>query len=370
MTTVQQWGRRESIIWPPRGYLYTVGALFVACVAAGFFIYLRFQYGLSPLERYYLPYYLRSEAVGLTHPASRYRMLRVSDGRSLGRLALDADLQPGSTLQSDGKSLPLMLTPQAAQGNRYLLYREPPSNYPNKTIHAWIAHWIYADASLCDLFKMQLWFGLATFILQLPFSIRKDIQRIRQLRYGRRLKGPVLVSAKEFTRAVSGDGIGITTNDSKRPLRIPRDAENKHFLIVGDTGSGKSSIIRQMLYQVDARGDSAIVYDPACEFVKQFYNQRRGDIVLNPLDARMPYWNPSKELRRKAEARALAVSLYQPEGVTNRFFVEAPQKIFAHLLSFLPTPEELVQWMSDPEEIDRRVRKTEYWALIDPKAPQ
>ena len=142
------------------------------------------------------------------------------------------------------------------------------------------------------------------------------------------------------------------------------------FLIVGDTGSGKSSIIRQMLYQVDARGDSAIVYDPACEFVKQFYDAHRGDIVLNPLDARMPYWNPSKELRRKAEAKALAVSLYQPEGVTNRFFVEAPQKIFAHLLTYLPTPAELVQWMSDPAEIDRRVKGTEYWMLIDPKAPQ
>ena len=185
-----------------------------------------------------------------------------------------------------------------------------------------------------------------------------------------RLKGPVLVSAAAFNKAVAGDGIGITTIDTKRPLRIPRDGENKHFLIVGDTGSGKSSIIRQMLYQVDARGDSAIVYDPACEFVKQFYNSRRGDIVLNPLDARMPYWNPSKELRRKAEAKALAVSLYQPEGVTNRFFVEAPQKIFAHLLSYLPTPEQLIQWMSNPEEIDRRVRNSEYWALIDPKAPQ
>ena len=160
------------------------------------------------------------------------------------------------------------------------------------------------------------------------------------------------------------------TNDFKLPLRIPRDAENKHFLIVGDTGSGKSSIIRQMLYQVDARGDSAIVYDPACEFVKQFYDPHRGDIVLNPLDARMPYWNPSKELRRKAEAKALAVSLYQPEGVTNRFFVEAPQKIFAHLLSYLPTPEDLIKWMSDPAEIDRRVKGTEYWMLIDPKAPQ
>jgi type IV secretory pathway TraG/TraD family ATPase VirD4 len=370
MPNVQQWGRRESIIWPPRGYLYTLGAFFLACIAAGFFIYLRFEYGLSALERYYLPYYVRSEIGGFAHPANAYRMLRLTDGRSLGRLAIDVDVRPGSTVQADGKPLPLMLTRQAAQDGRYLIYREPLRNYSNKAIHAWIGHWIYGDIPVYGLFKMQLWFGLVSFVLQLPYSIPKDIARIRQLRYGRRLKGPVLVNARAFTKAVTGNGIGITTNDSKCPLRIPRDAENKHFLIVGDTGSGKSSIIRQMLYQVDARGDSAIVYDPACEFVKQFYDPHRGDIVLNPLDSRMPYWNPSKELRRKAEAKALAVSLYQPEGVTNRFFVEAPQKIFAHLLSFLPTPEELVQWMSDPEEIDRRVRKTEYWALIDPKAPQ
>ena len=104
--------------------------------------------------------------------------------------------------------------------------------------------------------------------------------------------------ASEFTKAVAGDGIGITTNDSRRPLRIPRNAENKHFLIVGDTGSGKSSIIRQMLYQVDARGDSAIVYDPACEFVKQFYDRpsrrhraqstRCSDAVLEPVERAPP----------------------------------------------------------------------------------
>jgi len=264
----------------------------------------------------------------------------------------------------------LTLTPEAAVHGTYFLMREGPRNFQNKVIHAWIAHWIYGNVPLYNLFKMQLLFGLAAFVLQLPFSIHKDIGRIKQLRYGRRLKGPVLVNAKEFTVAVSGNGIGIKTDDFKLPLRIPRDAENKHFLIVGDTGSGKSSIIRQMLYQVDARGDSAIVYDPACEFVKQFYDEHRGDIVLNPLDARMPYWNPSMELRRKAEAKALAVSLYQPEGVTNRFFVEAPQKIFAHLLSYLPTPADLIKWMSDPAEIDRRVKGTEYWMLIDPKAPQ
>jgi hypothetical protein len=369
MPAVQQWGRKESIIWPPRRYLYTLGALFLSLVLTGFFVYVRFQYGLSPLERYYLPYYLRSDMV-ITHPASTYQLLYVSDGKLRVRVALDADLVAGLTPQFMGKPLPLALSSQALQNGLCFLFREQSHSYSNKALHKWIGHWIYGDVSVSNLFTMQLVFGLVAFGLQFPFSIRNDIQRIKELRYGRRLKGPVLVNAKDFTKAINGDGIGIATNDSKLPLCVPRDAENKHFLIVGDTGSGKSSIIRQMLYQVDARGDSAIVYDPACEFVKQFYNERRRDIVLNPLDARMPYWNPSNELRRKAEAKALAVSLYQPEGVTNRFFVEAPQKIFAHLLSYLPTPEELVRWMSDPDEIDRRVRGTEYWMLIDPKAPQ
>lgn len=370
MATVQQWGRKESIIWPPRGYVYTLGAFIFACILTGIFVYIRFQFGLSPLQRYYLPYYLRTETAGLTHPVSQYQLLYVSDGVKPGRAALDTDVQLGSTPQFGGKPLPLMLTPEAAKHGTFYLIRESLHNYQNKALHAWIAHWVYQDMPIFKLFTMQLIFGVVAFALQLPFSIPKDIRRIKDLRYGRRLKGPVLVNGKQFTKAVAGNGIGITTNDSKLPLRIPRDAENKHFLIVGDTGSGKSSVIRQMLYQVEARGDSAIVYDPACEFVKQFYSPHRGDIVLNPLDARMPYWNPSKELRRKAEAKALAVSLYQPEGVSNRFFVEAPQKIFAHLLTYLPTPEDLVKWMSDPAEIDRRVKGTEYWMLIDPKAPQ
>src|SRR5450432_4497010 len=95
MPAVQQWGRKESIIWPPRRYLYTLGALFLSLVMTGFFVYVRFQYGLSPLERYYLPYYLRSEMAGFTRPASTYQLLYVSDGRSQARPALEADVEPG-----------------------------------------------------------------------------------------------------------------------------------------------------------------------------------------------------------------------------------------------------------------------------------
>jgi hypothetical protein len=368
MTSIQQWGRKESLIWPRRAFYHTYGAIFLAILAAGFLIYVRCSLALSPLQQYYLPYYLRTATAG-THTTSTYQLVYITDGKSRSRFALPADVQPGETKQLSGKALPLALSEQArVEGFRYIM-QEPPRSYQNIALHSWITHWIYADEALSSLFARPFYCGVLVLAFQLPFSLRKDIRRRKDLRYGRRLKGPILLSPRQFTEAIAGNGIGITTNDDKRPLRIPRNAENKHFLVVGDTGSGKSSIIRQMLFQVADRGDSAIVYDPACEFVKQFYDERRGDIVLNPLDSRMPYWNPSEELRRKAEAKALAVSLYQPEGVTNRFFVEAPQKIFAHLMTYLPTPGQLVAWMSDPTEIDRRVKGTEYWMLIDPKAP-
>jgi len=369
MPTVQEWGRKESIIWPPRGFYFSYGAIFLAVVVTGFLMYFRFQFSLSPLEKYYVPYYIRTETAGIVRPTGIYQLVYITDGKSQSRIAMDADVAPGQTRQFSGKPLPLVLSDHALKQGFRSIFREVQHPYQNNGLHAWLCYWIYADTSLPGRFATPFYCGLLALGLQLPFSIRKDIKRRKELRYGRRLKGPVPVTARQFTKAVAGDGIGITTNDDKRALRIPRNAENKHFLLVGDTGSGKSSIIRQMLYQVATRGESAIVYDPACEFVKQFYNDRRGDIVLNPLDARMPYWNPSEELRRKAEAKALAVSLYQPEGVTNKFFVEAPQKIFAHLMTFLPTPDELVAWMSNPTEIDRRVKGTEYWMLIDPKAP-
>jgi hypothetical protein len=129
MPAVQQWGRKESIIWPPRRYLYTLGALFLSLVATGFFIYVRFQFGFSPLERYYLPYYLRSDTAGLTHPASTYQLLYVSDGRSRGRPALEADVELGLTPQFAGKPLPLELSSRARQQGFRLLFREQPRGY-------------------------------------------------------------------------------------------------------------------------------------------------------------------------------------------------------------------------------------------------
>ncbi len=84
----------------------------------------------------------------------------------------------------------------------------------------------------------------------------------------------------------------LSRKRSSRWARIPREREAMHFLIVGDSGTGKSAAIRQILSQVWERGEAAIVYDPAMEYLPQFYSAARGDVILNPLDARCPFWSP------------------------------------------------------------------------------
>jgi len=152
-------------------------------------------------------------------------------------------------------------------------------------------------------------------------------------------------------------------------LRVPHATEASHFLIVGDTGSGKSSLIRQMLEQIEQRGESAIVYDPAREYTPQFYRPERGDVILNPLDQRMPYWSPGDEVRHEAEALTLAASLFPDRPNDNRFFTRGPREVFAHLLTFNPTPDELAWWMSHDEEIDHRVEGTDVASTISLAAP-
>ena len=60
----------------------------------------------------------------------------------------------------------------------------------------------------------------------------------------------------------------------------------------------------------------------------------------------------------------LAASLFPDRRNENPFFVEGPRKIFAHLLTYRPTPEEIAWWMCHDEEIDQRVKGTQYAAMI------
>lgn len=98
---------------------------------------------------------------------------------------------------------------------------------------------------------------------------------------------------------------------------IPPQDEARHMLLAGKSGSGKTTALRALVRQIAARGEHAIVFDADGSYVERFYRGDRGDILLNPWDARSARWNPLADVHDIADARRIAAILIpKPKGLT------------------------------------------------------
>jgi hypothetical protein len=369
----QGWGRQPSAgMWISTRPAWALSATLLAVVSVvgvGQYRYSRW----TPLQRFYFPAYVRSsllDALGVTKPG-RYALVTVIDRRG-SRLAVEGDVAP-TPAAPDGAVFTLTASAAAAglRGPSVATDRYDPG-----AIHTFLLTWIYQGRRLRDLVWPPLAGGLGVLVLGLLVAIPHDAAHARARRHGRRLKGPELVTPDAFTRRLRADGVGWVQARSRRArsltradwVRIPHADESSHFLVMGDTGTGKSALIRQLLLQVQDRGETAIVYDPALEYAPQFFDPSRGDAILNPLDARTPFWTPADELRVDAEALTLAESLFPERPNENSFFSDAPRRIMAFLLTQRPDAGQIVAWLSDPRELDRLLAGTPYAVMIDPTA--
>jgi len=85
--------------------------------------------------------------------------------------------------------------------------------------------------------------------------------------------------------------------------------ETKHFKMIGTTGTGKSTAIRELLGAALARGDRAIFADPDGGYRDRFFDRYRGDIVLNPFEPDSVQWDPFAEIADAYDIEELAAGL-------------------------------------------------------------
>ncbi len=325
------------------------------------------------------------QSIGATQPrdlTSIRWVLKTAPGcRSVPLLPEDAVAEPN-------RKLPVSLSAQAvAEGWRGVVLGSP-ERVPSSQLAPLLRDLMYDGESFPRILGMPLLYGLAGLIFVcLALQKAKDAwgyglsswaQRRHEERHGRRTKGPDLSlpgSLKVFRRdagirlRLQGESMGSKLVPWDRSYAIPKRLESSHIMLMGDTGAGKSSAIRQILRQVKGRGDSAIVYDPAMDFVGEFYSPERGDLILNPLDARFPYWSLPDEIFNDEIATSIAAALLPEKEYEKAFFTDAPRRVLAHLLRRKPQVRDLLRWMSDPEEIAAIVKGTPLAAYLDPGAP-
>ena len=168
------------------------------------------------------------------------------------------------------------------------------------------------DSYAAHGFKRLLW-RMAFFAVLCGVAIGVPLYRWRKRAWAaegekagqdRTVRGAELVNAATLARMVP-------LQPAERPVTIggvpvPEGEEARHFLFAGGTGTGKTTAIWAMLDQVEQRGQHAFVHDVDGGYVARYYRPERGDLILNPFDARCAYWNPFSDVRTAADADRLA----------------------------------------------------------------
>ena len=197
---------------------------------------------------------------------------------------------------------------------------------------------------------------------------------------GKHLRGLSLIRPRQLSRELRRSGLrGDSPGVELAQVRIPRSMECEHFLITGATGAGKSMAIRSLLRQIQARGELAIVVDPECEYLSEFYRPVRGDLILNPVDERCPYWSPWLELSERyyqADAATLAASLIPdpPRGYesgSDHFFRQSSRTLLESLLQVAAPrePQSIPKLLElSRDQLKQALSGTPAYSLIDPGA--
>jgi len=143
------WGRKETIIFPPHSPIYSYGAVFLAFVLTGCFVYLRFNFGQTPLQQFYTPIYARSAAGGAFNKTDKYQLLYAA-GVSVG-----VEVASDAAAQARGLDV---------------LYRGPEQKYVVARLHTYLQNAVYGGEQLRDIYKLPLLFGFLSLLAQLPVA--------------------------------------------------------------------------------------------------------------------------------------------------------------------------------------------------------
>ena len=187
-------------------------------------------------------------------------------------------------------------------------------------------------------------------------------------------------SAAEFLRRVGvrwpeaeGPGLALSIGRFARAV-ISEELLPYHLNVFGGTGRGKTTLMRNLIQLIRARGETFVVHDPKREFYREFY--RPGiDWAIDPRLEECPYWAMEEEAADEPEATPWASSFFPREPRSQPFFVRKPRAIFAYLMSRYSVYNEprdpatcarLGYWLAQgEEEILRRVKGTEHYRSLN-----
>lgn len=157
----------------------------------------------------------------------------------------------------------------------------------------------------------------------------------------RRTRGAEVIGARDLDHLVSRANAKLAVQPffaGNKPYRLagvamPLGAHHRHIMVAGTTGTGKSQFLFDLMAQIRANGDRAIIFDKTGGFIERFYSAEGGDRILNPLDARCAPWSMIAEAEVDTDFDTMAHALIPDDKAQDRFWPESARAVLATALA-------------------------------------
>ncbi len=200
-----------------------------------------------------------------------------------------------------------------------------------------------------------------------------------RLQRSKHLRGSKLLPAPELVRQVKSYNKKRNTGTpyAIAGIPFPAGAPMTHVMICGTTGTGKTTLFADLIEQIRANGDRAIIYDKMGGFVGRYYDPSK-DVICNPFDARTPQWSVFSEGRKASDFEMMAKALIpEQKGMVDPFWILAARILFSKVADGLriagnPTNEMLVSQLLkiDLTEMAALLKNTAAQSIIDEQSPK
>ena len=144
------------------------------------------------------------------------------------------------------------------------------------------------------------------------------------------LQGSRFATVREVKKSVGragGGSIPIGTD-----VKMAKNIETQHLIGFGRSGSGKTTIMLQIIEAQRKRDAKAVILDSIKgDYVSRFYDPSR-DLIFNPLDERHVGWSIMRELRTYMDVDAIAQSLIPQSHNEDAFWHNAARAVFSGCL--------------------------------------
>lgn len=156
----------------------------------------------------------------------------------------------------------------------------------------------------------------------------------------RRTRGAEVVSASDLDHLISRSNakrkkeayFAAQKTYRLAGVTMPLGAHNRHVMVAGTTGTGKSQFLFDLMAQIRAKGDRAVVFDKTGAFIERFYSEDADDRILNPLDARCAPWTMIAEASVDSDFDTMAHALIPDEKSQDRFWPDSARAVLSTAL--------------------------------------